>query len=409
MIRWLNRILPQPGIVYCCLIGYALFVGGMAYLEWNFGASFRQDEKRGFALVCLPGLAAFAVWRVVGFHPFWRPGLRDWLKATPWTGRRPLPFGPVNLTVQDLFIIAVAVGLNWLMVGPLAWPSVFCFPIVYLIVLAIVLFLTGAWQYGYASIFGIGLVLFLHDNRPASVLALMATYLTAWYGLRASLAQFPWSDGQRKELAEDSQPTPHVEEVPPSRLAWQKEFAKGFKSRAQIDFSGDPGWPYSHIAPRTVASQVSVPTIHAVLGSVLAGWVFFVVLSFIQDIKERSETTAAICFGVCLFAPGIRLMTYVFSYRSPARFLVRLATGQWFVPGYDSVYVTPLLAFCAGVTCSLLLHGQPAGEAVYLSPGVVSLVIFICLSLGPGLRDWQLTGKHNLQMKVRNANYIQVG
>ena len=126
MIRWLNRILPQPGIVYCCLVGYALFVGGMLYLEWKFGASFRQEEKSGLAHVCLPGLAAFAVWRVAGFHPFWRQGLRDWLKATPWTGRRPLPFGPVDLTVQDLFIIAMVVGLNWLMVGPLAWPFQEC-------------------------------------------------------------------------------------------------------------------------------------------------------------------------------------------------------------------------------------------------------------------------------------------
>ena len=409
MMRWFNRIQPLPGIVAACVFGYALFVCGILFLEWKLGQSFLQEEKRKLTMICLPGLAAFAVWRVVGFHPYCRHGLRDWLKATPWTSRKPLPFGPVDWTVQDLVFVAVVIGLNWLMAGPLAWSSILFFPIAYLLTLAIILFLTGAWQYGYASIFGVGLVLFLHEYRAASVLALMATYLTAWYGLRASLAQFPWSDSQRKELAEGSQPTQQVEGASPSGRAWQKELAKGFKSRAQIDFSGDPGWPYSHIAPRTAASQVSVPTIHALTGSLLAGWMVFVVLSFIQDFKQRSDTTVAICLGVCIFAPGIRLMTYVFSYRSPIRFLARLATRQWFVPGYDSVYVTPLLALCAGVSCSMLLYGQPAEEAVYLSPGVVSLVIFICLSLGPSLRDWHLTGKHNLQMKTGTANYIQVG
>ena len=151
MIRWLLRVQPLAGIVPVYLVLHALLVGWLLYVESQLGQHFDAESKRKFLTPSILGLASFAVWRVVGFHPFCRQGLRDWLKATPWTSRQPLPFGSVHLTLQDLILVGAELWLNWLIAGPDVWPSFLFFPVVYLLALASVLFLTKAWKYGYAS------------------------------------------------------------------------------------------------------------------------------------------------------------------------------------------------------------------------------------------------------------------
>ncbi|HEV8061114.1 MAG TPA: hypothetical protein VGP68_14640 [Gemmataceae bacterium] len=386
MRRWLLLVQPLPGIVPIALALHAAFVGWIAYMEWRIGQNFPADDKLRFLLVSFPGLATFAAWRVVGFHPFCREGLKNWLKATPWSGSQPLPFGPVHLVVQDLILVGVALLLNWIMAGPYVWPSFLFFPIVYLLTLTAVLFLTGAWQHGYAAGFGIGLIVFLRVNPIESGLAVLATYGVALWGLRVSLVHFPWDQ------------------------TWYGNLPKEVKPRPKTDSPTDEvGWPMSHIAPQLVASRFRVPLVHALLSSLLAGWIYFVTLSFWPTLADRCYASKILCLVVVGPVPFVRLMIYAVSYANPVGLQARWSTGQWLVPGYDRVLIIPLLALSVGIVGSGILLRLPEWGVIFTSPIIVALVIYISLSMGQDLREWQLTGKHTLRRGGSNATDIKAG
>ncbi len=386
MRRWLLLVQPLPGIVPIALALQAAFVGWIVYMEWRIGLSFPPDDKLRFLLVSFPGLATFAIWRVVGFHPCCREGLKNWLKATPWSGRQPLPFGPVHLVMQDLILIGIALLLNWIMAGPYAWPSFLFFPIGYLLMLAWVLFLTGAWQQGYATVFGVGLIVVLRANPIETTLAMLATYGLALWGLRVSLVHFPWDD------------------------TWYSDLRKEVKPRLVTDPpTEEVGWPFSHIAPQTVASKIRVPFVHALLSSLLAGWIYFVALSFADTLADRSHASKFLCLIVVAPIPALRLLIYAVSYANPVGLRARWATGQWLVPGYDRVLVIPLLALSVGIVGFAFLLTVSEWGAIYTSPIIVALVVYMSLSMGQDLREWQLTGKHTLRRSGATATDIKVG
>ena len=113
--------------------------------------------------------------------------------------------------------------------------------------------------------------------------------------------------------------------------------------------------------------------------------------------------------SICALAPLVRLVSYVAHYANPLSLRARLATGQWLAPGYDVVYLTPLFAWCAGVICIGILFQQPEWAVIYLAPLVASLVLFLCLALGPDMRTWQLTGKHTIRKVRLDGNDVKVG
>jgi hypothetical protein len=306
--------------------------------------------------------------------------------ATPWNGRQPLPFGPVNLVVQDLILVGAAMLLNWIMAGRHAWPSFLYFPIVYFLTLAAVLFFTGAWQQGYATVFGVGLVFVLRANPIESGLAVLATYGVAVWGLRVSLLRFPWDE------------------------TWYSQLSKEIKPRLKKDLpTGEVGWPFSHIAPQTVASRIRVPFIHALSSSLLAGWIFFVAMSIGPTLADRCSASRILCLIAVAPASFIRLLIYALSYANPVGLRARWATGQWLVPGYDRVLVTPLLSLCVGILGFAFLLTLPEWGAIYTSPVIVALVIYMSLSMAQDLREWQLTGKHTIRRGGSNAADIKVG
>ncbi|MEQ8835261.1 MAG: hypothetical protein RID07_00485 [Lacipirellulaceae bacterium] len=47
------------------------------------------------------GLFACGAYRAMFFNPACRADYREWLVSTPWTPDKPLPLGPVRLTVVD--------------------------------------------------------------------------------------------------------------------------------------------------------------------------------------------------------------------------------------------------------------------------------------------------------------------
>ena len=96
------------------------------------------------AAQCLiAGTILLARHRVVAFHPYYRGDYLRWLKSTPWTVRKPLPVGPVELVPQD----ALAVG--GLMLLSLIQPQTESIEILDAFLFAHVLWIVGTfWKTG---------------------------------------------------------------------------------------------------------------------------------------------------------------------------------------------------------------------------------------------------------------------
>ena len=58
--------------------------------------------------------------RVFGFHPIWHGDYLNWLKMTPWTSRKPLPWGPVELIWEDGIIVGALILLSSILPAPRA-------------------------------------------------------------------------------------------------------------------------------------------------------------------------------------------------------------------------------------------------------------------------------------------------
>ena len=118
-------------------------------------------------------MAAYGVFRVAAFHPVFRPKYRGWLEQTPWTGRKPLPLGPIHLVWQDVVVLGIVVlALHGTPLGRLWAP--WAFLLAYLGTLGVSFWLTGPWWMGYLVLFGLGLAVRLAVEPLVALAALAA-------------------------------------------------------------------------------------------------------------------------------------------------------------------------------------------------------------------------------------------
>lgn len=106
MIRWLRVVLPFPEILLAVIFTYAALELPVVYLERQFGARLDVPVRPSLIMVCFATAVYGAYW-VWAFHPNTRPGYRNWLTSTPWTSRKPLPLGPVQLVWQDVVALVI--------------------------------------------------------------------------------------------------------------------------------------------------------------------------------------------------------------------------------------------------------------------------------------------------------------
>lgn len=362
--RWMRVVLPWwwQGLLAVVLPHAAC--GALLY--WLAGGSVDPYVARTAHRQALPIVALLAgcygVYRVAAFHPLARPNYRRWLQSTPWTCRQSLPEGPIHLSGQD----AVIVG--GLACSAAAWDSatapivVQVFLTMYAAALGVSLALTGERAHAYATGFGIGLAVRLAQDAPLGLAAAAGTCIVATVGLRRSLARFPWSD---------------VGEL------W---FPPHGKQPATIASEG-LGWPFAALGPR---SPSTLPARDALLLGALGGW-WMHCAGWTMDSRD---TTMVLGFVLGL-SPLARLLCYLASHLPPISLWGRIRTGRWVIPGYDRVFIAPLAAWAGGALLLLALHS--AGVAVEgCAPVVVAFVMATVLGLGPGRREWQLTGQHRI-------------
>src|SRR5262249_12037823 len=106
-------------------------------------------------------------------------------------------------------------------------------------------------------------------------------------------------------------------------------------------------------------------------------------------------------------APISRLSLYLSGYLPPISIWGRLTTGRWIIPGYDKVFVAPLLAVGLAAWMSTEILNRNLDPRVYV-PMVTFVFLAIFLGMGPSLKAWRLTGNHRI-VEGKQVGAVRVG
>lgn len=329
-------------------------------------------EVQGFLTVVplLITAVGFGIRRARAFHPALDLDYGTWLQTVPFDGRVELPQGPVHLTPADVALLLLLEGAAYGFGTP--WPGVTTtfYAIGYGGTMAYLLGRSEAFGAAVAVVFSLGLA-FANLHRPlVSMLASLAAYGAIAWSLTRS-------------------------------LTW---LSNGFEGFAPVP--KEAGWPTQALFPES--AEEGTRTALAVVG-ILIGWGTYAFLAAFFRVTLHIEK------GDPLWRPGedwpygavwvsvvvttivavSRLLVYLPGTRPPISLLGRIATRRWIVPGYDRVFLTPLIGLAVGclLPSTLAVAGVPVMVAVPLS---VSLAGAILLAGGPTLEAWRLTGEYRM-------------
>jgi hypothetical protein len=322
--------------------------------------------------------ALYAGYRVSAYHPYLRDSYRTWLKTTCWRIGRPLPLGPVTLTLTDVLLLTLVTGLSW-HIESLASPflPLTLFAVFYFLPITFSLFREGPRGWGYAILVGLlGMLLF--GRRPVlACLVALPTYVVACHGLRRSLA--------RLDLGE------------PGWIAKSFVTAQaGRGERSSAQFSS--AWPFAYLSPQP--PEDGLPRFDAIciallLSGALFAWIVFLKSSGGSLLPSDRDVADVVGIGwlPCVAVAAIRLFAYCAYYRPPISILGRFAAGRLLIPSYDCGLVPPLLGlfvFWSLAPGFLSLLGIPMVIEIGIRLAIALLVILVP---GPTFRNWVLTGE----------------
>jgi energy-coupling factor transporter ATP-binding protein EcfA2 len=88
---------------------------------------------------------------------------------------------------------------------------------------------------------------------------------------------------------------------------------------------------------------------------------------------------------------------------SPISLAGRITTGRWIVPGYDVIYLAPILILSAFPAVLLTLRAWDALSELGL-PVCRAVAMFIALTTPPERRQRRLTGRHRMTSGLSKSN-----
>ncbi len=394
MIRWLRVVLPPWWAVILAGFLYTLFQSALLGLEWYFDLplfGLMDTEKEVPALVMGQFAFGYAVYRVWAFHPALRPGYFQWLCGTPWSSVKPLPLGPLHLVWQDVILLALWAGLSWPRAGLQSLNVFQVFLFTYLSLLGLPHFVTGQKSWAYAVAFGVGVMALVARNPWLCFGAASVTYVAAFLGLRASLASFPW-------------------EGTPLFSRFQRRMQQELKSKESAGQNPGPnqgtlGWPFDHLGPPHL-DLTGFDRRDRLLAGLLLGWWFYVFYSLARS-ADSDWYGAHVCYSIFLvLGIAFRVAIYCNGYLPPLSLLGRLGHGRPIIPGYDQVFIAPLLALAVGAAVPLVPWATGLDPLIAV-PSAVVLTTWILLLMGPSLQTWRLTGYHRITPGVMTTTQMR--
>jgi hypothetical protein len=324
--------------------------------------------RDGFVILAM---AAFGVFRAAAFHPMFRPKYREWLELTPWTIRKPLPLGPIQVVWQDAIVLGIVMlALHGSLLGRV-W-ALWAFFLAYLATLGISFLLTGPWWMAYLVLFGLGVSVRLAFEPFVALSAMIPVYAIAMIGRDMALARFPWPESPILQL-----------------LRRQLKANSADKRKSLL------GWPNQQLMTSMADHQVRRR--HGILAPLLVAWWVFVLASNIPEVGGGKTVFPGLILAyVACFAVIARLVAYVANNRPPISLRGRIATGRWILPGYDRVLIAPLCAAMTALVGVEVAALSPPQYRIVIYPLAMAATLIVALNMGPSMKQWQLTGHHRI-------------
>lgn len=382
MIRWMRVVLPPYWVIVLAVFTYCLAEGPTLYSEFLVGQTLDLPVRGGAVFFHVLAIA-YGVYRVLAFHPIYRPNYANWLNTTPWARDKPLPLGPVVLVAQDAAVLLVTGLAALLQKGLEPWHLLPTFFAGYLLPLAFALWLSDQWLPAYAIAFGVGAMVSLSAMPGVRLAFALAFLAVAWIALWRSWLSFP----QFVQFAEQF------------RLRTGRT-RKGLDSIAPKLL----GWPYDYLPP-SWKSERTIARHDKIMACLLFSWWFYVGGTLLPKHPESAKILLAVNIQAILVATVARTFRYCMGFWPPISLLGRVCSGGWLIPGYDIVFVAPVLTFLVG----FVLPFRIIGKDLEFLPLFQVLALLLCFNLGPSYKSWCLTGNHRISRPIiDNPAYVKV-
>lgn len=369
LVTWIRLVLPPDWAILLFLGAYLALHALHVWVEAAF--AIRDPTILGTRdLIVVAAVIAYAVFRVVAFHPLTVRDYRQWLERGSWTAHKPLPLGPVHLVPQDaltlLFLVFLFDG-EWLV-----WPRLFilfAFLLVYLGTLSVCLWVTDLPANSYAVAWASSLAVWLSHEMPLSLAVLAVAYAIALVGLRSSLVSFPRWTWRRWQL-----------------------FDRLFENSTQARRQRSLGWPFDLLHPQRPLQGIGFA--EALTLSLVAGWWVYMLAASVGGPGGQMLAMMVHCL-IVVAALNARMRLYSPYYEPPINLWGRIGTWRWILPGYDRVVVAPWLVLLGWFAAWKL--GPRFGVPFEISmPITAAAALLIVLVAGPSLPEWRLTGYHRI-------------
>lgn len=325
----------------------------------------------------------YAVFRVNRFHPACSPGYAAWLKLSPWTPNRPLPFGPVHPVWQDAIVVGVIVAVaQWHARLNPAIPAL-SFGLVYFVGMSFLLVYTRQWKSSIALAFlWPAMILPAVQGWPMIALA-VAIIAVVWHGHRMSLKAFPWD---------------FIAAQPRGTSLLQIDI--GLPNQDYHLRNSNVGWPFASLSPKL--RSPAIPLSAGLTISLLFGWWLYCIL-----VRFKVHPFPEMILAFAIFAALVRLMIYCGGVANSFNVWGRIASGRLIVPRYDQVFLAPIAAILLALFGAVgIRRAEMSSASLVCALGAV--VAFIVLCGGPSLKKWLLTAQHRFRPPSRLATTKQV-
>jgi hypothetical protein len=377
---WFNLVWPPLWLLGMLLVAWVLanliyVANGLTLGNWEQLRPCLYPRD----VVLIGTAAAYGLYRGMAFHPVLHDSYFEWLTSTPWTRQHPLPLGPIHLVPQDALLVALLAALGAFQPAMLPVVLPLTFLATYAAGSTLAQTYTGPTWTVYLLLFGL-------------IAAVRATIIAPWLGLcvaaflaallyfmqRLALADFPWTERLARIRAH----------LPPSdvssRTGGKPRRAAGDSPLRETKWL----WPLNRL--HVDARPPLFAKTDFVRLSLLGGLCVYSLAAGIPDHPDKRDAVRLFCWLLpCGFA-AIRLVDYVKVHHPPLGLLGRWATGQWIIPAYDVVFLTPIATIVTGIALHAGLDRLQALPEVTLGVTIAAASMVTLLG-GPDRRTWQLT------------------
>ena len=338
----------------------------------------------------LPAAFGYALFRVWYFNPIENPAYRDWIMTSAWHYPKRLPLGPLLPVAQDIVVVGCITAM--FLVSNTQEHDPESFFRTYGIWIPAVIHLTVQGFFVCCSailrgerfgtfvlpvLLALAMANFIHFYVVVAIVVLIGVATAV--SLHRLLHQFA-----SNSLSPQFQP---------------------LKTRLQL--LGASNWPADQLLAGPQERLISKTD--ALLWSATVAWVGGCVTHAAMALATIGGTTPIdedLDLGMPFITPlfficAARIAIYCLRFHPPYGLFGRLSLGRLIIPGYDQVFVAPILCLAISLLLPPLLDSL--GLPLELIVGFTLLLgLWILLRVGPTLADWQHTGHH--RMVAGNAN-----